>query len=178
MRRQSLSRPTEAVRRAIQHSQESLRALAKRHGVNRRRSPNGRGGSQFLIFGPDRRSPDRQSCQQRKRPSSLHARRRAAGRAFTAPGRRQVSSFHREVDFPTPGELAAWEIPRIVSYFAAATRRAREAGFDGGVACCERLPTKIGTRVAMRRSQGLSKLQFAARAGHRPSGLKSKAKSV
>ena len=25
---------TEAVRRAIQHSQESLRALAKRHGVN------------------------------------------------------------------------------------------------------------------------------------------------
>ncbi len=25
---------TEAVRRAIQHSQESLRALAKRHGIN------------------------------------------------------------------------------------------------------------------------------------------------
>jgi transposase-like protein len=28
------ARTTEAVRRAIQHSQESLRALAKRHGVN------------------------------------------------------------------------------------------------------------------------------------------------
>ena len=25
---------TEAIRRAIQHSQESLRALAKRHGIN------------------------------------------------------------------------------------------------------------------------------------------------
>ena len=28
------ARTTEAVRRAIQHSQESLRALAKRHGIN------------------------------------------------------------------------------------------------------------------------------------------------
>lgn len=27
---------TEAVRRAIQHSQESLRALAKRHGINQK----------------------------------------------------------------------------------------------------------------------------------------------
>ena len=27
---------TEVVRRAIQHSQESLRALAKRHGVNQK----------------------------------------------------------------------------------------------------------------------------------------------
>jgi transposase-like protein len=28
------ARTTEAVRRAIQHSQESLKALARRHGVN------------------------------------------------------------------------------------------------------------------------------------------------
>ncbi|MCO6419897.1 helix-turn-helix domain-containing protein, partial [Siccirubricoccus sp. KC 17139] len=28
------ARTTEAVRRAIQHSQESLRALARRHGIN------------------------------------------------------------------------------------------------------------------------------------------------
>jgi transposase-like protein len=28
------ARTTEAVRRAIQHSQESLRSLAQRHGVN------------------------------------------------------------------------------------------------------------------------------------------------
>ena len=27
---------TEAIRRAIQHSQESLRALAKRHGINQK----------------------------------------------------------------------------------------------------------------------------------------------
>lgn len=30
------ARTTEAVRRAIQHSQESLRVLAKRHGINRK----------------------------------------------------------------------------------------------------------------------------------------------
>ncbi|SDZ16877.1 helix-turn-helix domain-containing protein, partial [Nitrosomonas sp. Nm33] len=28
------ARTTEAVRRAIQHNQESLKALAKRHGIN------------------------------------------------------------------------------------------------------------------------------------------------
>jgi N-ethylmaleimide reductase len=37
----------------------------------------------------------------------------------------------READFPKPRELAAWEIPEIVSDFAVATGRAREAGFDG-----------------------------------------------
>ncbi|MDR3412262.1 MAG: IS481 family transposase, partial [Formivibrio sp.] len=30
------ARTTEAVRRAIQHSQESLRVLAKRHGINQK----------------------------------------------------------------------------------------------------------------------------------------------
>ena len=30
------ARTTEAVRRAIQHSQESIRALARRHGLNRK----------------------------------------------------------------------------------------------------------------------------------------------
>ena len=30
------ARTTEAVRRAIQHSEESLRALAKRHGINQK----------------------------------------------------------------------------------------------------------------------------------------------
>jgi N-ethylmaleimide reductase len=42
----------------------------------------------------------------------------------------------READFPKPRELAAWEISGIVSDFAAATRRAREAGFDGVEASC------------------------------------------
>jgi N-ethylmaleimide reductase len=37
----------------------------------------------------------------------------------------------REVDFPIPRELAANEIPAIIADFAAATRRARRAGFDG-----------------------------------------------
>jgi N-ethylmaleimide reductase len=37
----------------------------------------------------------------------------------------------RDADFPTPRELAAWEIPPIVSDFASARGRARAAGFDG-----------------------------------------------
>src|SRR6202041_766126 len=41
---------TEAVRRAIQHSEESLRALAKRYGVNpKTTSPSGSRGSQFGL---------------------------------------------------------------------------------------------------------------------------------
>jgi N-ethylmaleimide reductase len=35
------------------------------------------------------------------------------------------------VEFPTPRELAIEELPAIVESFAAATRNAREAGFDG-----------------------------------------------
>ncbi|MGC9960115.1 alkene reductase [Roseiarcus sp.] len=37
----------------------------------------------------------------------------------------------READFPIPRELSAEEIPAIVADFAAATRNARGAGFDG-----------------------------------------------
>ncbi|HEY1862876.1 MAG TPA: alkene reductase [Roseiarcus sp.] len=37
----------------------------------------------------------------------------------------------REVDFPTPRELGAEEIPAIIADFAVATRSARQAGFDG-----------------------------------------------
>jgi hypothetical protein len=40
---------TEAIRRAIQHSQESLRALARRYGVNQKTYPNGRSGIAFPI---------------------------------------------------------------------------------------------------------------------------------
>jgi N-ethylmaleimide reductase len=46
-----------------------------------------------------------------------------------APGKFRFPD--READFPIPRELTAWEIPGIVSDFAAATGRAREAGFDG-----------------------------------------------
>ena len=45
---------TEAVRRAIQHSQESLRALAKRHGVNQKTIAKwkGRTSTNDLRTGP------------------------------------------------------------------------------------------------------------------------------
>ena len=45
---------TEAVRRAIQHSQESLRALAKRYGINQKTVAKWRGRSSTadLATGP------------------------------------------------------------------------------------------------------------------------------
>ena len=48
------ARTTEAVRRAIQHSQESLRALAKRYGINQKtvRKWKGRGSVADLRTGP------------------------------------------------------------------------------------------------------------------------------
>src|SRR5918994_372478 len=48
------ARTTEAVRRAIQHSQESLRVLAKRHGINQKtvRKWKGRGSVADLPTGP------------------------------------------------------------------------------------------------------------------------------
>ncbi len=58
------ARTTEAVRRAIQHSQESLRALARRHGINpktvakwRKRSsaaaPTGPKQARSTVLSPD-----------------------------------------------------------------------------------------------------------------------------
>ena len=62
---------TEAVRRAIQHSQERLRGLAKRYGVNPKTVAKWKARSSVsdLPTGSPS-SPDRQSCQPRKRPSS------------------------------------------------------------------------------------------------------------
>ena len=41
---------TAAARRAIQNSQESLRALAKRYGINPKTSPSGRSAKASLTF--------------------------------------------------------------------------------------------------------------------------------
>src|SRR4051812_12653860 len=48
------ARTTEAIRRAIQHSQESLRALARRYGVNQKtiRKWKGRSAVSDLRTGP------------------------------------------------------------------------------------------------------------------------------
>lgn len=47
------------------------------------------------------------------------------------PARGKLKLPDRELEFPTPRELTAAELPQVVEQFAAATRRAREAGFDG-----------------------------------------------
>ena len=59
---------TEAIRRAIKHSQESLRALAKRFGINQKTAASGRVGLRSPICRLDRGSPIRRSCPSRKRP--------------------------------------------------------------------------------------------------------------
>ena len=61
---------TEAVRRAIQNSQESLRALANRYGINPKTVAKWRNrfSAADLPTGP--KEPDRQFCQSRKRGSS------------------------------------------------------------------------------------------------------------
>ena len=62
---------TEAIRRAIQHSQESLRTLAGAMASTRRPSPNGSSAPPSPICQPDPKSPDPRSSRSGTRPSSL-----------------------------------------------------------------------------------------------------------
>ncbi|AUW47458.1 hypothetical protein CUJ84_pRLN3000335 (plasmid) [Rhizobium leguminosarum] len=62
---------TEAVRRAIQHSQESLRTLSRRYGIIRRPSPSGGSDPRLRTFRPARKSRDRRCFPSRRRPLSL-----------------------------------------------------------------------------------------------------------
>lgn len=57
---------TEAVRRAIQNSQESLRALATRHGI-KRQSLNGRSAPRSLTCLPGPRTRSRPFFQLMRR---------------------------------------------------------------------------------------------------------------
>ena len=62
---------TEAIRRAIQNSQESLRALAKRYGINQKtvaKWKNARLRSPICRRGP--KKPSRRCCRSRRRRSS------------------------------------------------------------------------------------------------------------
>ena len=61
---------TEAVRRAIQHSQESRRALAKRYGINQKTVAKWKNAIPSPIFRPVRKSQSRRSCPSRTRRSS------------------------------------------------------------------------------------------------------------
>jgi hypothetical protein len=64
---------TEAVRRAIQNSQESLRTLANRYGINQKTVRKWRNRSSIPIFRPARKSRGPQFCPSRKRRSSSHS---------------------------------------------------------------------------------------------------------
>lgn len=62
-----IARTTAAVRRAMQDSQESLRALAKRHGVNQKTVAGGGGTDRLRISRQDQRSRARWCCRLRKK---------------------------------------------------------------------------------------------------------------
>ena len=62
---------TEAVRRAIQHSQSSLRALSKRYGINQKTVAKWKKRSSSPICQPAPRNRSPRCCRSRKRPSSL-----------------------------------------------------------------------------------------------------------
>ena len=56
-----------AVRRAIQHSQASLRALAKRYGINQKTVAKWKGRTSVADAPTGPKEPDRRSCPSRKR---------------------------------------------------------------------------------------------------------------
>jgi hypothetical protein len=60
---------TEAIRRAIQNSQASLRALSKRYGINQKTVAKGRSGPRWPTCRPDRRNRSRRCCQSRRKRS-------------------------------------------------------------------------------------------------------------
>jgi hypothetical protein len=86
------ARTTEAVRRAIQHSQESLRTLSRRYGVNPKTIAKWRARARLPTGAPGRRT--------RARPCSRRNRALAGGRGH----RRRL---------PTPHALAA-QIPDLI----------------------------------------------------------------
>ena len=70
------ARTTEAVRRAIQHSQESLRALAKRYGINPKTVAKWktRDHQPLIADGAQRAEIDRPDARKKRRSSSLFVR--------------------------------------------------------------------------------------------------------
>jgi hypothetical protein len=63
------ARTTEAIRRAIQHSQESLRALARRYGVNQKTVAKSGSGEPLLpTCRPALVSLDQRCCRSKTRP--------------------------------------------------------------------------------------------------------------
>ena len=63
----------EAVRRAIQHSEESLRALAKRYGINQKAVAKWKGQPRSPIGQPVPRRRNRRFFPSRTRRSSSHS---------------------------------------------------------------------------------------------------------
>ena len=67
------SATTEAVRRAIQHSQESLRVLAKRYGINQKTVAKWKGRDSVVDLPTGRGNRARLCSPLRKRRSSLRS---------------------------------------------------------------------------------------------------------
>jgi hypothetical protein len=113
---------TEAVRRAIQHSQESLRTLARRYGINQKPSPSGSGERPSPTCQRDRASLAQTACRSPMRPSSLPS-------ASTRSCHSTIASMHCRPPSRTlhgPRCIAAWLVTASgVCRISTATSRRR-----------------------------------------------------
>ena len=111
---------TEAIRRAIQHSQASLRTLAKRYGINQKTVAKWKRGRRSPIFRPARGSRGRRFCRSRRRQSSLPSDAYAA-----AAGRLPLCAA---ADDPASDALITASLPAAPRHRPAAGGRGRQAG--------------------------------------------------
>ena len=119
---------TEAIRRAIQRSQESLRALASATGSTTRRSPNGSRGPRSPIGSLGRRSRSRRSSRSRTRRSSS-----LSGDTHYC---RSTIAFTR---CAASDALLIASLPAASRHLAASRRRRRQAGQAQVQGLCDRL---------------------------------------
>ena len=146
---------TEAVRRAIQHSQESLRALAKRYGINQKTVAKWKKRSSVADLPTGPREP--KSTVLYGRGGSHHRRLPAA---YAAAARRLP--LCAPADDPAPDALIPASLPAAARHLPAAGRGRRQAGKKKFKTLSDRLLPHRHRRGAHGRGQALSVR------GHRP----------
>lgn len=146
---------TEAVRRAMQNSQKSLRALAQRYGINQKTAAKGkmRGSVADLPTGPK----DTKS-------TVLSRTGRSSSPSGTTPCYHSMIALHPAADDPAPDALVVAPLPAAARHFEAARCGWGQAGQEEVQNLPDRLLSYRYCRGADRRGQALSTLPLIARA--------------
>ncbi len=140
---------TEAVRRAIQNSQESLRALAKRYGINQKTVAKWKRRSSVSDLPTGAQgAADRRSCRSRTRPSSSPSAGTRCCRSTTASMRCRPTIPHL-----TRSSLAS--LPAAHGIATAAGGRRRQTGQEEVQGLPDRLLPYRHCRGADRRRQAI-----------------------